>query len=130
MPSDLGEIVGDDWSHQLPDIDPLETQEWLDSLDAVAAEHGPVRARFILARLLERAHDEHLGIPVVVTTPYINTIPASLQPDFPGDADIERRIRRFIRWNAAVMVVTSWTSTSRHTPGTPATTARSRSARS
>ncbi len=105
MPSDLRETIGDEYVRQLPDTDPTETQEWLDSLDAVAAEHGPVRARYLLARLLERAHEARLGIPGAVTSPYINTIPLEEQAEFPGDEDIERRIRRFIRWNAAVMVV-------------------------
>ncbi len=105
MPSDLGETIGDEYVHQLVDSDPVETQEWIDSLDAVAAEFGPVRARFLLAKLLERAHEKRLGIPAAITTPYVNTIPPEEQPEFPGDEDIERRIRRFIRWNAAVMVV-------------------------
>jgi pyruvate dehydrogenase E1 component len=105
MPSDLGDTIGDEYVHQLFDSDPIETQEWLDSLDAVAAEYGPVRARYLLAKLLERAHETRLGIPGAITTPYVNTIPFEEQPDYPGDEDIERRIRRFIRWNAAVMVV-------------------------
>jgi pyruvate dehydrogenase E1 component len=105
MPSDLGDTIGDEYINQLFDSDPIETQEWLDSLDAAAAEYGPVRARYLLAKLLERAHENRLGIPGAVTTPYVNTIPLEDQPEFPGDEDIERRIRRFIRWNAAVMVV-------------------------
>jgi pyruvate dehydrogenase E1 component len=105
MTSDLGHTIGDEYIHQLPDTDPVETREWMDSLDAVAERLGPVRARFLLARLLERAHEQRLGVPGAITTPYINTIPPEEQPDFPGDEHIERRIRRFIRWNAAVMVV-------------------------
>ena len=105
MPSDLGETIGDEYVHQLPDTNPIETQEWIDSLDAVSGESGTVRARFLLAKLLERAHETRLGIPAAVTTPYVNTIPLEEQPEFPGDEHIERRIRRFIRWNAAVMVV-------------------------
>jgi pyruvate dehydrogenase E1 component len=105
MPSDLGDTIGDEYINQLFDSDPTETQEWLDSLDAVADEYGPVRARYLLAKLLERAHETRLGIPGAVTTPYVNTIPLEEQPEYPGDEDIERRIRRFIRWNAAVMVV-------------------------
>jgi len=105
MPSDLGDTIGDEYLHQLPDSDPAETQEWTESLDAVAERHGAVRARFLLAKLLERAHETRLGIPGAVTTPYVNTIPLEEQPEFPGDEDVERRIRRFIRWNAAVMVV-------------------------
>ena len=103
--TDLGHTIGDEYIHQLPDTDPVETQEWIDSLDAVAERVGPVRARFLLAKLLERAHEKRLGVPGAVTTPYINTIPPEEQPEFPGDEHIERRIRRFIRWNAAVMVV-------------------------
>jgi pyruvate dehydrogenase E1 component len=105
MPSDLGDTIGDEYLQQLVDSDPVETQEWLDSLDAVAAEHGAVRARYLLAKLVERAHEQRLGVPGAVTTPYVNTIPLEEQPEFPGDEHIERRIRRFIRWNAAVMVV-------------------------
>ncbi len=105
MSSDLGETIGDEYVNQLPDTDPVETREWLDSLDAVAAEHGAVRARYLLAKLLARSHETRLGVPGAVTTPYVNTITPEDQPDFPGDEHIERRIRRFIRWNAAVMVV-------------------------
>ena len=105
MPSDLGETIGVEYVHQLPDTDPVETNEWIESLDAVAEEQGASRAQFLLARLLERAHETRLGIPGAVTSPYVNSIPLEEQPEFPGDEDIERRIRRFIRWNAAVMVV-------------------------
>ncbi|HUB71686.1 MAG TPA: pyruvate dehydrogenase (acetyl-transferring), homodimeric type [Acidimicrobiales bacterium] len=92
-------------SHQLPDIDPTETAEWVDSFDAVLEVHGKPRASYLLMKLLERAKESHVGFPATVSTPYVNTIPASREPDFPGDEDMERRIRRFIRWNAAVMVV-------------------------
>jgi len=103
--ADLGETLGDEYVHQLPDSDPTETGEWIDSLDAVADESGPERARILLARLLERAHERRLGVPGVVTTPHVNSIPLDEQPEFPGDEHLERRIRRFVRWNAAVMVV-------------------------
>ncbi|MEX0864867.1 MAG: pyruvate dehydrogenase (acetyl-transferring), homodimeric type [Acidimicrobiia bacterium] len=105
MPGDLKETIGDEFINQLPDTDPIETQEWLDSLDSVADQQGSVRARYLVAKLLERAHEKSLGIPGAVTTPYVNTIPLDDQPEFPGDPHIERRIRRFVRWNAAVMVV-------------------------
>ncbi|MCI0678095.1 MAG: pyruvate dehydrogenase (acetyl-transferring), homodimeric type [Actinobacteria bacterium] len=105
MPGDLKDTIGDEYVHQLPDTDPVETQEWIDSLDAVADTQGATRARFLVAKLIERAHEKRLGIPGAVTTPYVNTIPLEEQPEFPGDPDIERRIRRFVRWNAAVMVV-------------------------
>ena len=105
MSGDLGQTLGDEYVHQIPDTDPVETGEWIDSLDAVVAEQGSDRARFLVAKLIERAHETNLGIPGGVTTPYINTIPPEEEPEFPGDEHVERRIRRFIRWNAAVMVV-------------------------
>ncbi|CAN5430624.1 pyruvate dehydrogenase (acetyl-transferring), homodimeric type [soil metagenome] len=98
-------MIFDGFVHQLPDIDPGETNEWLDSLDSVVDTHGRTRARFLLARLLERANELQVGVPAAVSTPYVNTIPVDQQAWFPGDEDIERRIRAFIRWNAAVMVV-------------------------
>ncbi len=95
----------DGFVHQLPDVDPAETQEWLDSLDAVVGAQGKTRARFLVSRLLERARELQVGVPATVSTPYVNTIPPETEPFFPGDEDLERRIRAFIRWNAAVMVV-------------------------
>ena len=93
------------FTHQLPDIDPTETKEWLDSLDALVASQGKVRARYIVARLLERSQELQVGNAPLVSTPYVNTIPTEDQPFFPGNDHIERRIRAFIRWNAAVMVI-------------------------
>ncbi|MGZ0228591.1 MAG: pyruvate dehydrogenase (acetyl-transferring), homodimeric type, partial [Acidimicrobiales bacterium] len=95
----------DHFSDQLPDFDPIETKEWIDSLDALIDGHGEARARYVVNRLLSRAQERRLGIPAVVQTPYINTIPAADQPWFPGNESLERRIRAFIRWNAAVMVI-------------------------
>src|SRR5207249_796788 len=92
------------FAHQLPDIDPQETTEWLDSFDAVVDARGRGRARFLLMTLLERAREQQVGFPATVSTPYVNTIPPDQEPWFPGDEYIERRIRAFIRWNAAVMV--------------------------
>ena len=89
--------------HQLPDTDPSETQEWLDSLDSVINVHGKVRARYLLSRLLEKAQQSQVSFPATVSTPYVNTIPRDHEPWFPGDEHIERRIRAFIRWNAAAM---------------------------
>ena len=94
----------DGFVHQLPDVDPRETQEWLDSLQAVVDAGGKARATYLLARLLERAREQGVGVPATVTSPYINTIPAEREPWFPGDEGLERRIRAFVRWNAAVMV--------------------------
>jgi pyruvate dehydrogenase E1 component len=101
----MGPMMIDGFVHQLPDIDPAETQEWLDSLDAVVSAQGKTRGRFLLSKLLERARELQVGVPAAVSTPYMNTIPPEEEPFFPGDEDLERRIRAFIRWNAAVMVV-------------------------
>ena len=90
--------------HQLPDIDRDETGEWLDALDTVINVRGKSRAHYLLARLMERAREQGVGVPAMVTTDYINSIPAEQEPWFPGDEYLERRIRAFIRWNAAVMV--------------------------
>jgi pyruvate dehydrogenase E1 component len=98
-------MIIDGFTHQVPDIDPGETQEWLDSLDSIVDAHGKPRARFLMSKLLERARELQVGVPATVSTPYINTIPAEREPFFPGNEDLERRIRRYIRWNAAVMVV-------------------------
>ena len=97
--------MADHFSRQLPDIDPAETTEWIDSLDAVHASQGQARARYLLTKLLERSNELQIGVPPTTSTPYINTIPAESQPFFPGDENIERRIRAIIRWNAAAMVI-------------------------
>jgi pyruvate dehydrogenase E1 component len=89
---------------QLPDIDPDETHDWIDSFDALVDERGRDRARYIMLRLLERARETQVGVPALRSTDYINTIPPEREPWFPGDEDTERRIRAYIRWNAAVMV--------------------------
>jgi pyruvate dehydrogenase E1 component len=101
----MGPMIIDGFVQQLPDTDPGETQEWLDSLDAVVGTHGKPRARFLMSKLLERARELQVGTPATVSTPYVNTIPPEEEPFFPGDEHIERRIRAFIRWNAAVMVI-------------------------
>jgi pyruvate dehydrogenase E1 component len=91
--------------HQsLTDIDPIETQEWIESLESVVECIDRQRAEFLIYRLLSRARQLGVSIPHTTHTPYLNTIPRSLEPEFPGDEEIERRIRRLIRWNAAVMV--------------------------
>ena len=98
-------MLFDGVSHQLPDADPVETSEWLDAFDDVVDAHGRTRARYLLMRILERARQKQVGFPATVSSPYVNTIPSDEEPDFPGDEFTERRIRAFIRWNAAVMVV-------------------------
>ena len=99
-----GQMLFDGVSHQLPDIDPGETSEWLDAFDDVVDARGRNRARYLLMRLLERAGHKQVGFPATVSSPYVNTIPSDEEPGFPGDELLERRIRAFIRWNAAVMV--------------------------
>jgi pyruvate dehydrogenase E1 component len=97
-------VIIDGFAHALPDIDPEETREWVDSLDSVIEGRGKTRARYLLLRLMERARRLGVAAPAMVSTDYINTIPPESEPWFPGDEEIERRIRRLVRWNAAVMV--------------------------
>ncbi len=94
-----------DFKRQLPDRDPAETQDWVDSLDSIVATAGADRAQFILYRLLKRARQLHIGLPPLTQTRYINTISPEQEPPFPGDERIEHRIRRMVRWNAVAMVL-------------------------
>nr|WP_246122572.1 pyruvate dehydrogenase (acetyl-transferring), homodimeric type [Actinoallomurus bryophytorum] len=96
--------MSDGLPSQLPDIDPDETREWLESLDTVIKTEGRTRARYLMLRLLERAREQQVGVPGLRSTDYINTIPPEREPWFPGDEYVERRIRAYIRWNAAIMV--------------------------
>ena len=91
-------------NQQLPDMDPEETQEWLDSLQAVVRDRGKARARSLVRLLVDRARSMGLEVPELVQTPYINTIDPRSEPPFPGDEAMEKRIRRIDRWNAVVMV--------------------------
>ncbi|WP_431710658.1 pyruvate dehydrogenase (acetyl-transferring), homodimeric type [Glutamicibacter uratoxydans] len=91
-------------TYQLSDQDPEETQEWLDSFDSLVESQGTERAQFIIRSLLQRAGAKSVGVPMVTTTDYVNTIPVDQEPEFPGDEQIERRYRAFMRWNAAIMV--------------------------
>ncbi len=95
----------DEFKHQLPDIDSDETGEWIDSLDQVLEQEGENRARFLMFKLLKRARQRHVGLPPLTQTRYINTISPEQEPFFPGDEQLERRIRRLIRWNAVAMVL-------------------------
>ena len=95
----------DEFKHQLPDIDPTETREWLDALDQVHSQEGDERARFLLFKILKRARQLRVGLPPLTQTRYINTISPEQEPFFPGDEEMERRIRRLIRWNAVAMVL-------------------------
>jgi len=97
--------VFDQFKQQLPDIDPEETQEWIDSLDGVVDQAGRERARFIIFKLLKRARQLQIGLPPLTQTRYINTISPEQEPYFPGDEEMEHRVRRMIRWNALAMVL-------------------------
>jgi pyruvate dehydrogenase E1 component len=89
---------------QYVDTDPSETREWVESLDAVLANAGPTRARFLMLELLRRSHEKRVGIPALRSTDYINTISPDREPAFPGDEQMEYRIRAMTRWNAAMLV--------------------------
>ncbi|WP_428307155.1 pyruvate dehydrogenase (acetyl-transferring), homodimeric type [Lacipirellula sp.] len=86
------------------DVDPVETNEWLESLEYVLEHKGSERAQELLTALDEAAHRNGVELPFTATTPYVNTIPADKQATFPGNRELERRIKSFVRWNAMAMV--------------------------
>jgi pyruvate dehydrogenase E1 component len=88
----------------LPDIDPEETSEWLQALDDLNDSAGRRRARYIMLKLNQRARELGVGVPSLTVTDYINTIPPEREPWYPGDEHLERRYRRALRWNSAMMV--------------------------
>jgi pyruvate dehydrogenase E1 component len=90
---------------RLQDIDPLETREWVDSLEAVLEIEGPERAHFILEQLVDKARRSGAYLPYRAQTAYINTIPPHLEEHAPGDHAIEARLRSYVRWNAVAMVL-------------------------
>ena len=94
----------DPYSQGPQDSDPEETSEWQESLQQLVQAKGPQRGREIMLSLLKASKELHLGVPMVPTTDYINTIAAENEPDFPGDEEVERRYRAWIRWNAAITV--------------------------
>ena len=94
----------DSYMNQLPDIDPDETNEWIESLDQLI-DASPARARYLMHQVMTHARSRQIGLPAMVSTDYINTITAEQEPPFPGDEEIELSIRRIIRWNAAAMVM-------------------------
>src|SRR5205814_2205507 len=94
----------DDFKLQLPDSDPQETTEWILSLVEIVSREGHQRADFLLRKILKRARQLQIGIPGLIQTRYINTISPEQEPAYPGDEEIELRIRRIIRWNAVAMV--------------------------
>ena len=87
------------------DIDPTETKEWLESIDSVLKQHGPERAHFLLNRVIDFARRSGAYLPYSPNTAYVNTIPVGMQPEYPGDRSVEKRLEAYIRWNAMAMVV-------------------------
>ncbi len=90
---------------QIPDIDAVETQEWLEALEAVIETEGVERAHFLLEQMIDKARRSGANLPYSANTAYVNTIPPHMEAPIPGDQAIEDRIRSFIRWNAIAMVV-------------------------
>ncbi len=90
---------------RLSDLNPQETSEWLEALDQIVDEAGPDRASYLLEKLLDRASGFGVRVASKINTPYVNTIPPHDEAPYPGDREIERRIKSIIRWNAAAMVV-------------------------
>ena len=87
------------------DVDPVETGEWLESIDSVLSQHGPERAHFLLNKMIDFARRSGAYLPYSPNTAYLNTIAPGRQPEYPGDRALERRIEAYIRWNAMAMVV-------------------------
>ncbi|NDD28288.1 MAG: pyruvate dehydrogenase (acetyl-transferring), homodimeric type [Proteobacteria bacterium] len=104
-PTDRPHVEINNRDHYSPDLDPVETREWLQSFDEVVQREGVGRAHFLLSQLLQRAHLEGVPQPALFQTPYVNTIPPQDEGAYPGDETMERRIRRIIRWNAVAMVL-------------------------
>ncbi|MFC0321982.1 pyruvate dehydrogenase (acetyl-transferring), homodimeric type [Gallibacterium melopsittaci] len=87
------------------DVDPIETNDWLLAIDSVIREEGVERAQYIIEQLIQRARANNVSLPTGMTTDYINTIPVSEEPNYPGNLDLERRIRGAVRWNAIMAVL-------------------------
>ncbi|SDY95904.1 pyruvate dehydrogenase E1 component [Saccharopolyspora shandongensis] len=104
VPAQRVRVIRDGLASHLPDIDPQETEEWLQSFDSVLSANGQQRARYLMLRLLQRARESGVGVPSLTSTDYVNTIPTEQEPWFPGDEETERRYRAWMRWNAAMMV--------------------------
>ena len=97
-------LIRDGVASYLHDKDPEETREWMESLDGILDNSDVERARYLMLRLLERATAKRVALPSLTSTDFVNTIPTNLEPEFPGDEELEKRYRRWIRWNAAIMV--------------------------
>src|SRR6266566_3968566 len=92
-------------SPKLEDLDPVETREWLESIDSVLKTHGPERAHFLLERLIDYTRRSGAYLPFKPNTAYVNSIPTGREPEYPGNRALERRIEAYIRWNALAMVL-------------------------
>src|SRR6202163_1233131 len=90
---------------KLEDLDPVETREWLESIDSVLKTHGPERAHFLLERLIDYTRRSGAYLPFKPNTAYVNSIPTGREPEYPGNRALERRIEAYIRWNALAMVL-------------------------
>ena len=90
---------------KLQDLDPVETREWLESIDSVLKIHGPERAHYLLERLIDYTRRSGAYLPFRPNTAYVNSIPAGREPEYPGNRAIERRVEAYIRWNALAMVL-------------------------
>ena len=88
-------MIRDGVASYLNDSDPEETREWMDSLDGLLQDSSPERARYLMLRLLERASAKRVPLPPMTSTDYVNTIPTTMEPDFPGDEEMEKRYRRW-----------------------------------
>lgn len=100
-------------SNQFKDTDPLETQEWLESIEDALEEHGYERTRFLLETLIDFAQTKGARLPFNTSTPFINTILPGQEPEYPGDLDVELKIKSIVRWNAMAMV----TAANKEAPG-------------
>jgi len=87
------------------DVDPIETNDWLAAIDSLIREEGIERTQFIIDQVMQQARAGGVSLPSGITTDYVNTIPVSEQPAYPGNLEIERRIRSYVRWNAVMMVL-------------------------
>ncbi len=89
----------------LEDIDVLETQEWLDSIESLVENEGLERAQFIIEKALQYAKEKHVQVNSLGNTPYINTIPVDDEPEYPGNLALEKRINSIVRWNAIMIIL-------------------------
>src|SRR5215472_7666485 len=90
---------------KVEDLDPQETQEWIDSIDAILKVYGAERAHFLLERLIDHTRRSGAYLPFKPNTAYVNTIPPGLEREYPGNRALEKRLEAYIRWNAMAMVV-------------------------